>query len=248
MRSENFWEFLNSEWSRQHGEGLCIAAILDAYLKSIGRWRYGTRWVAKELGTTTENGTDDTAIVPFLKSMQIPTYDEANCSLNRISVLMGSLPPEFGLLISMWDDRNPRPGFTVDTDGAETHSMGVLREEGGHIFTFDPDTYYGGIKRIPKRTFMEIWHDGPDSVWGLAPSDGTHIGQANVGWVMVLGADRTKVHRLVGPAEYEIDPYRFDKKVAVPKNGRLRVDPEGVEPSSGLYKSPVTAVERRIHP
>jgi len=199
-------EFLQDERRRQHGEGLCVPALLSAYFLLFSKYKLGTEPIAKLLGTTTGDGTHDGVLLDFLRAARVPHYEEANCSGKRLVGLLGALPENAVTILSIWDKRPPRPGFDMTNDYPEPHNLWAISAHyvlgQWMIRAFDPDTYYGGLKLVPLRNLMEVWHDGRESRYGQFKGNGNHAGQANIGWFLVIGAEENEVFKRVGPPEF----------------------------------------------
>lgn len=181
---------------------------------------------AKELGTTTEEGTNDGFFVTLLKENKIPCHEEVECSPQRFVSILNKLPEKIMMLINIWDMRLPRPGYSVTTDPPECHNLWLLKVGTimgrQYVTVFDPDTYFGGVKQININTLFEIWHDGPGSVSGAVSRGGTFAGQQNIRWFVLIGMDTNQVIRLAGIPEYE-NKIRLAERLVVPESGRLVV-------------------------
>ena len=217
----------NHDAVAQHGEGLCLPNLLRLYYEFILKKRFmTTEQIAYRLGTTTYDGTHDGNFHKFLKESSIPTYEEVECSPQRLVTILKKAPSDAMIIANVFDLHDPRPGYDVTNDGPEGHDLWFMNQMsyGGSYFVqvFDPDTYWGGVKLVEINNLFSFWHDGPGSKSGAIPRDGTFTGQENVRWFIILGMNKDQAYKHFGPPEYETK-YIERNGLVVPQSGRLEI-------------------------
>jgi ABC-type bacteriocin/lantibiotic exporter with double-glycine peptidase domain len=132
----------------------CVKMILDCY-----GIRYSQRRIAREMGTTKENGTSHIQIRKYLYFLGIKTFEVRGLTYEKL-LRVSKNNEENPLLIHWWDSR------TLPADGH--YSLIICIDKKG-ITLADPAT--GEALYLTKDKFISVWKDGEND----NPS----------GWVMI---------------------------------------------------------------
>ncbi len=137
---------------RQATDYTCGAAAFQSILGYYGE-DYREDTLAKELQTTTEEGTRHEKIVEIARSKGFEAYASTGATLEDLKRLMDEKKPVI-VAIQAWAD-NPTE---YSKDWADGHYVAAIGYDAKNIYFMDPSTL-GNYTYIPTDEFLVRWHD-----------------------------------------------------------------------------------------